>query len=66
LPDLVLTPLPAERPHDVRVVWAEPDLVISFPHSGAPMLDQLPGAELLRVPGIGTSGPTTTPRVSPG
>lgn len=53
LPSLVLAPLPALRPYDVRVVWAEPDRVIPFRHFGAALVERIPGAELIRVPGIG-------------
>ena len=37
----------------VRVVWAEKDRIIPFPHFGAPLMERLPGAELVRLPGIG-------------
>lgn len=47
------TPLPADRTYPVRVVWAEPDRVIPFDRFGAPLMERLPGAELIRQPGIG-------------
>jgi len=49
-----LAPLPAVpgRP-PIRVVWAERDRVLPFEHYGRPLLDRLPGAELVRAPGIG-------------
>lgn len=53
LPRTHLDPLPAERAYPVRVVWAEPDRVIPFEDFGAPMMERLPGAELIRQPGIG-------------
>ena len=37
----------------MRVVWAEKDRIIPFAHFGAPLMDRLPGAELVRMPGIG-------------
>jgi pimeloyl-ACP methyl ester carboxylesterase len=37
----------------IRVVWAERDRIIPFAHFGAPLMDRLPGAELVRLPGIG-------------
>jgi pimeloyl-ACP methyl ester carboxylesterase len=49
---LRLDPLP-RGPYPVRVVWAEPDRVIPFEHFGVPMLERVPGAELIRQRGIG-------------
>ena len=46
-------PLPADRDYAVRLVWAERDRVLPFKHFGAPMLDRLPGAELIRLSGVG-------------
>lgn len=37
----------------VRVVWPDRDRTIPFERYGRSMLDQLPGAELVRLPGIG-------------
>jgi pimeloyl-ACP methyl ester carboxylesterase len=37
----------------VRVVWAEKDRIIPYAHFGAPLMERLPGAELVRLPGIG-------------
>ena len=34
-------------------MWAEKDRIIPFAHFGAPLMDRLPGAELVRLPGIG-------------
>lgn len=45
--------LPENPACPVRVVWAEKDRVIPFAHFGAPLMDRLPGAELVRLPGIG-------------
>lgn len=53
LPTLHLDPLPADRPYPVRIVWADPDRVIPFKHFGAPMLERVPGAELIQPEGIG-------------
>ena len=46
-------PLPADRDYPVRLVWGERDLVLPFKHFGAPMLERLPGAELIRLQGVG-------------
>src|SRR6201997_1248098 len=46
-------PLPADRDYPVRLVWAERDLVLPFKHFGSPMLERLPGAELIRLEGVG-------------
>lgn len=46
-------PLPADRDYPVRLVWAERDLVLPYRHFGAPMLERLPGAELIRLRGVG-------------
>jgi pimeloyl-ACP methyl ester carboxylesterase len=46
-------PLPADRDYPVRLVWAERDRVLPFKHFGSPMLERLPGAELIRLKGAG-------------
>ncbi len=46
-------PLPAERDYPVRLVWGEHDRVLPFKHFGSPMLERLPGAELIRLEGVG-------------
>jgi pimeloyl-ACP methyl ester carboxylesterase len=46
-------PLPAERDYPVRLVWAERDRVLPFKHFGSPMMERLPGAELIRLGGVG-------------
>jgi pimeloyl-ACP methyl ester carboxylesterase len=46
-------PLPADRDYPVRLVWGERDLVLPFKHFGSPMLERLPGAELIRLRGVG-------------
>ena len=46
-------PLPADRDHPVRLVWADRDRVLPFKHFGSPMLERLPGAELIRLQGVG-------------
>jgi pimeloyl-ACP methyl ester carboxylesterase len=46
-------PLPADRDYPVRLVWAERDRVLPFKHFGSPMLERLPGAELVRLRGVG-------------
>src|ERR1700722_18406114 len=46
-------PLPADRDYPVRLVWAERDRVLPFKHFGSAMLERLPGAELIRLQGVG-------------
>ena len=46
-------PLPAVRDYPVRLVWAGQDRVLPFDGFGAPMLERLPGAELIHLPGVG-------------
>ena len=46
-------PLPADRDYPVRLVWGERDLVLPFKHFGSPMLELLPGAELISLQGVG-------------
>jgi pimeloyl-ACP methyl ester carboxylesterase len=48
-----LDPLPADRDYPVRLVWGERDRVLPFKHFGSPMLERLPGAELIRLEGVG-------------
>jgi pimeloyl-ACP methyl ester carboxylesterase len=48
-----LQPLPAVRDYPVRLVWADRDRVLPFDGFGAPMLERLPGAELIRLHGVG-------------
>jgi pimeloyl-ACP methyl ester carboxylesterase len=46
-------PLPADRDYPVRLVWAERDRILPFKHFGSPMMECLPGAELIRLGGVG-------------
>ena len=46
-------PLPADRDYPVRLVWADRDFVLPFKHFGSPMLERLPGAEFIRLKGVG-------------
>jgi pimeloyl-ACP methyl ester carboxylesterase len=46
-------PLPAVRDYPVRLVWAGQDRVLPFDGFGAPMLERLPGAELIHLDGVG-------------
>jgi pimeloyl-ACP methyl ester carboxylesterase len=46
-------PLPSVRDYPVRLVWAARDRVLPFEGFGAPMLERLPGAELIRLRGVG-------------
>lgn len=53
LPHQQIDPPPAARAYPIRIVWPQADRVISFRHFGVPMLERVPGAELVRLPGIG-------------
>ena len=53
LPLRQVEPLPAARDYPVRLVWGDRDRVIPFDGFGAPMLERLPGAELIRLGGVG-------------
>jgi pimeloyl-ACP methyl ester carboxylesterase len=46
-------PLPVARNYPVRLVWGDRDRVLPFGGFGAPMLERLPGAELIRLDGVG-------------
>jgi len=46
-------PLPAERDFPVRLVWADRDRVLPFDGFGSEMLARMPGAELVRLAGVG-------------
>jgi pimeloyl-ACP methyl ester carboxylesterase len=50
--DHPLRPLP-DPGCPVRIVWAQQDRVIPFEHFGKPMLERVPSAELVRLPGVG-------------
>jgi len=45
--------LPADPDRPIRVVWAERDRVIPFERNGLPLLERVPGAELVRLAGVG-------------
>jgi pimeloyl-ACP methyl ester carboxylesterase len=53
LPLRQVQPLPADRDYPVRLVWGDRDLVMPFHGFGAAMLERLPGAELIRLHGVG-------------
>ncbi|MGH3582201.1 MAG: alpha/beta fold hydrolase [Mycobacterium sp.] len=53
LPQRSMEPLPANRDYPTRVVWAAHDRVLPFTGFGVPMLARLPGAELVRLDGVG-------------
>jgi pimeloyl-ACP methyl ester carboxylesterase len=46
-------PLPEVRDYPVRLVWGDRDRVLPFDGFGAPMLERLTGAELIRLKGAG-------------
>jgi pimeloyl-ACP methyl ester carboxylesterase len=48
-----LAPVPDEPGRPIRIVWPTDDRVIPFEHYGAPMMARLPGAELVRMTGVG-------------
>ena len=45
--------LPADPDCPIRVVWAERDRIIPFERNGLPLLERVPGAELVRLAGVG-------------
>jgi pimeloyl-ACP methyl ester carboxylesterase len=45
--------LPADPDCPIRVVWAERDRIIPFEHNGLALLERVPGAELVRLAGVG-------------
>ena len=53
IPKRQIDGLPADRSFPIRVVWAASDRVLPFKHFGAPMLDLLPGAEIIHQKGTG-------------
>jgi pimeloyl-ACP methyl ester carboxylesterase len=53
LPLRQVQPLPVERDYPVRLVWGDRDRVIPFDGFGSAMLKRLPGAELIRLRGVG-------------
>jgi pimeloyl-ACP methyl ester carboxylesterase len=53
LPLRQVQPLPADRDYPVRLVWGDRDLVLPFHGFGAAMHERLPGAELVRLHGVG-------------
>jgi pimeloyl-ACP methyl ester carboxylesterase len=53
LPRRQVQPLPSDRDYPVRLVWGDSDRVLSFEGFGAPMLERLPGAELIHLHGVG-------------
>jgi pimeloyl-ACP methyl ester carboxylesterase len=53
LPLRQVDPLPAVRDYPVRLVWGNRDRVIPFDGFGSQMLDRIPGAELVRLAGVG-------------
>jgi pimeloyl-ACP methyl ester carboxylesterase len=46
-------PLPAVRDYPVRLVWGDRDRVLPFAGFGTAMLARIPGAELIRLAGVG-------------
>jgi pimeloyl-ACP methyl ester carboxylesterase len=45
--------LAAGQPYPIRIVWGDRDRVLPFKHFGSPMLERVPDAELVRLPGVG-------------
>jgi pimeloyl-ACP methyl ester carboxylesterase len=45
--------LPEDAGCPIRLVWAERDQILPYAHYGRPLLERLPGAELVRLPGVG-------------
>jgi pimeloyl-ACP methyl ester carboxylesterase len=53
LPLRQMQSLPVARDYPVRLIWGDRDRVLPFDGFGAPMLERLPGAELIRLHGVG-------------
>jgi pimeloyl-ACP methyl ester carboxylesterase len=53
LPRRQVEPIAAGQSYPIRVVWAEHDRVLPFEHFGAPMLERIPDADLIRIPDVG-------------
>jgi pimeloyl-ACP methyl ester carboxylesterase len=53
LPLRQVQPLPVDRDYPVRLVWGDRDRVLPFDGFGAAMLERIPGAELIRLQGVG-------------
>ena len=53
LPLRQVQPLPVARDYPVRLVWGDRDRVLPFEGFGAAMLERLPGAESIRLQGVG-------------
>jgi len=53
LPRRQVEPLSAGQTYPIRVAWPEHDRVLPFEHFGAPMLEQIPDADLVRIPDVG-------------
>ena len=53
LPLRQLEPLPADRTYPIRVVWGDADRILPYDQFGAPMIELLPGAEVIRQKGVG-------------
>jgi pimeloyl-ACP methyl ester carboxylesterase len=47
------TSLPQEAGRPIRVVWSDQDRILPFRHYGLPLMQLLPDAELVRLPGAG-------------
>ena len=54
--------LPADPECPIRVVWAERDRIIPFERNGLPLLERVPGAELVRLAGVGHVPMTDDPQ----
>jgi len=54
--------LPADPDCPIRVVWAERDRIIPFERNGLPLLERVPGAELVRLAGVGHVPMTDDPQ----
>jgi pimeloyl-ACP methyl ester carboxylesterase len=53
LPRQQVESIPAGQTYPIRLVWPEHDRVLPFAHFGAPMLERIPDAELVRLAGVG-------------
>ena len=48
-----LPPMGADLPCPIRIAWGTRDRALPFARFGQPLLDRVPPAELVRLPGVG-------------
>ena len=67
LPRRQLEAIPGGQAYPIRLVWGDRDRILPFRHYAAAMLERVPDAELVRVPGFGhvpmSDDPSTVARL---